>query len=216
MPMVMVTVIVMPVARPPRAPVVRVVVPTPWRMPNHIIGHIYVPDQWPGCNDIGRIVADLDRFIATLPVAIVARVGRFAIVRQLIGFNDVVFSVKVFIPDELDQYLSVVFFLHKKYSHILVFAIAYRHAQGNGVQISIHIVRNPDIVNVIVAIQVQIIDLGFLVVQFSFKTFQCFRLLKQFQYSVKVQVIAGQVQFFLFCLRFHGQAAEHACDNDDE
>jgi len=56
--------------------------------------------------------------------------------------------------------------------------------------ISIDIVADSYIINKVIAIKVEVIDPGILVVKVSFKTFKCFGFLEHLHYSIKVKIIA--------------------------
>lgn len=106
----------------------------------------------------------------------------------------------------MDQYLSVVFFLDKKYGDVLVFGIADCNFQTDRMKVAFNLIRNPDIVDIVVTIQIEVINFGFFVIEFFLKTFQCFGFLKKFHYCVKIQIIAWKVEFFLFGLCDHSRA----------
>lgn len=86
----------------------------------------------------------------------------------------------------MDQYLAVVFFLDKKYGYVLVFVIADSYFKSDGMKVAINLIGNTDIVNVVVSVQIEVINLGFFIIEFFLKTFQCFGFLKEFHDCIKI------------------------------
>jgi hypothetical protein len=77
--MVMISIVVMPETRPPRSPIIGIILPAPRRMPDHIIRNINVTYDRPGRNDISGIGTGLHRFITALLISSITWIGRFAI-----------------------------------------------------------------------------------------------------------------------------------------
>jgi hypothetical protein len=65
------------------------------------------------------------------------------------------------------------------------------------VYISFHIVRNRNIIYKVIAVQVQVVDHGFLVIQALFKSFQGFRILEQIHHSIEVKIVSRQTKVFI-------------------
>ena len=61
---------------------------------------------------------------------------------------------------------------------------------------SIHIIRYRYVIDHVIAIKVKVIDPGIFIIQVPFKSFQCFRFLKQVHHSVEVKVISRQTKVF--------------------
>jgi hypothetical protein len=62
------------------------------------------------------------------------------------------------------------------------------------VHISVCIIRNCDIIYIVIAVQVEVVNCRFLIVQASFKLFQCLRLLEQIHHSVEVEIVSRQTK----------------------
>ena len=63
--------------------------------------------------------------------------------------------------------------------------------------ISIGVISNCDIVDEVIAVEIKIIDLRFLIVKVSLKSFKSFRLLEKLHHRVEVEIVSGQSQVFI-------------------
>jgi hypothetical protein len=64
------------------------------------------------------------------------------------------------------------------------------------VDIAILVVYYHNIINQIVAIQVEIVYPGIFIIEVSFKLFKGFRLLEKLHYRIKVQIVARETKVF--------------------
>lgn len=126
-------------------------------------------------------------------IATVSRIGPLSIV----GLNDIIGPVKCFITDQLYLYRSVGKSLYHKYCHILVFMLIDGYSQHDIVNITIHIVKHHDVVNVIISGEVEVVDHPFRVIQSSLESLKGFRLLKEVHNGKQIEVISRQAQVLL-------------------
>jgi hypothetical protein len=66
------------------------------------------------------------------------------------------------------------------------------------VQVPVYMVFHPDIVYIVIPVQVQVIHFRIFLIKLPFKTFQRLRLLKKLQNCVEIEVISRQIEFFFF------------------
>lgn len=194
-PIVMVAIIIVPVIRMPGMPPGRVVIPVPGRVPCHIGRQIKKTDQGPGSYFIGCNTVHNNR----LPFhhrccAHITRIGRFTRIITVIGFDDIIFTIQGFIPDQLDPHLVVGFPLHDEYSKVLGFTCIYCNLKQDEMHISIRFINDPDVIDPVIPVQIKIINPGVLIIQVSFKTLKGLRFLEEFHNSKEVQVITWQSQ----------------------
>ena len=93
--------------------------------------------------------------------------------------------------------MSIIETLHCKNSYILVFRWTYCYLQNNIMDIAVDIVKYPDVINKAIAIKIKIINVGFLIIQVSFKLLESFRFLEQLHYGIEIKIIPGQTQIIL-------------------
>jgi len=127
---------------------------------------VYKPDHGPGSN----IIIGRGDYIDISPVSFpgISRIGRFGIDR----FNNIIRSIERLIPDQLDLHFSVPKLFHYKNSDVLLLVAVQCGTQNNGMYISVDIVRNGNIIYKVIAVQVQVIDHGLLIIQTLLKSFQ--------------------------------------------
>lgn len=113
------------------------------------------------------------------------------------GFDDVILAIKVFIADQLNLDLAPVVLVNGKNGYVLVFLLVDGDLQYYGVVISISIIDHFDIVDQVIAVQVEVVDFSIGGIEVTFKPFECFRLLEEVHHGVEVQVITREVQFFI-------------------
>ncbi|MDN3656019.1 hypothetical protein QWZ08_10305 [Ferruginibacter paludis] len=70
--------------------------------------------------------------------------------------------------------------MYCKYGYILFFSGAYIYLQHDGMYIAIGVINYFYVIGFVIAIQIKVIDFAIFFIEFSFKTFQRFRLLEQF------------------------------------
>jgi len=86
-------------------------------------------------------------------------------------------------------------------------------------KITVGIIGNGYIVNQVVSVQVEVIDPGILIVQISFKSFQCLRFLEQLHHGIEVKIVTRQAKIFIrlvlgpHCTRSGKEECEDRCDN---
>jgi hypothetical protein len=190
-PVVMVPVVIVPVVGSPGAPVGRVVSPVPGGPPDHVTRTIHPPDHRPvsdiiigGGHDIHSPHVGLSR---------VPGIRGLGVDR----LNDVIWTVEGLVPDQLDLYRSVPQLLNHEHSYILLIVAVQLSAKDDGVYLSLGIIGNRDVIDVVVAVQVQVVDHGLLVVQAPFECFQCLGFLEQVHHGIQVQVVSRQTQVFI-------------------
>jgi len=163
-PVVVVTVVVVPEERPPGMPVDRVVTPVPVGAPYDVAGTVDVPDHRPGCylivggGDHGHIVP-LDG-----PSGVTG-IGRLSIV----GLNYVIPSVKSLVADQLYLNLAVAKLLNGEYCHVLVLVTVKNRTEDYRVDIAADKIGNGKVIDITVVVQVEVVDPGVLLVKASFK-----------------------------------------------
>jgi hypothetical protein len=104
----------------------------------------------------------------------------------VIGFYNVVFSVKQLVANQLYLHGTVVKLLNSKHGYVLCFTLIDCNPQNNVVHIPIDIIIHHDVIDHVVAIQVEIVHQSVFIIQISFKIFEGFRFLKQFHYCIEI------------------------------
>jgi hypothetical protein len=112
-------------------------------------------------------------FIWIAGITHIAGIWRFCIL-CIIGFYNVILTVKQFIANQLYLNRSVAEALHGKNSNILGFMLIECNTQYNGVKIAFSVIKNHYIIDQIVSVQVKIIYHGIFIIQASFKIFKGF------------------------------------------
>lgn len=197
-PVVVISVVVMPVVGTPGVPVYRVVSPVPGGAPYYIVGHVYEPYYRP-CGNFNVSGPYNCRIVPVCPSGITG-IGCLGI----IGFYYVIPSVKCFVTYKLYLYRTVAETLNGEYGYVLTFVPVENCLKHNCMNIPVNIVKDLYIIDVIIVIQVKIVDPGVLIVQAPFKPFKGFRFLEQFHYCIKIEVITRQTQIFIrIVLRHH-------------
>lgn len=164
------------------------------------------PDHWPGCDIIIGGSNHIHIFSVSLPG--VSRIRRFGIDR----FNDIVRPVKRLIPDQLNLDRTVPQLFNHENSNILLLVTVKGCAKCYGMDISVNIVRNRNVVNIIITVKIQVIDGGFLIIQASLKRFQCLRLLEEIHHGIKVQIVSRQTKIFIGIVL--GSNSRSCCDKE--
>ena len=187
-----ISVVEVPVVGSPGPPVDRVVTPVPRGAPADVVRIVYEPDHRPGsdfiiCGSYHGNIVSVDG------PATVAGIRCFSIY----GFNDVVSSVKRLIADELYLYRSVAELLHGEDCHILVFVAVEGCTQHYVVNIAVDIVGDSQVINHVVAVEVEVVDPGVLVVEISLEGFESLRLLEKLHHCVEIQIVTRETQVFL-------------------
>jgi len=163
-PVVVVTVVVVPEERLPGTPVDRVVTPVPTGAPYDVAWTVDKPDDRPGCylivggGDNGHI----------LPLdgpSFVTGIRRLSIV----WFNNVIPSVKSFVTDKLYLDLAVTKLLNGEYCHILELVAVKHRTDYYCVDIAVDIIGHSQIIYITIVVQVKVVDPGVLFVKASFK-----------------------------------------------
>ena len=191
MPVIMVSIIIVPVVGPPWAPVARIISPVPMRPPNYVARPVHIPDYRPGSN---IIISGGDHiYFPTICLSRVSGIWCFSINR----FHNVIRTIKGLITNQLDLHCTIPELLHDEHSNILLLISVKGCTKDNGVHISIDIIGNRNIIYEVVTIQVQVIDGGFFVIQAPLKSFQGFRFLEQIHHGVEIQVVSRQTQVFI-------------------
>ncbi len=187
-PVVMVSVVVVPVVGPPWTPVDRVVPPVPGGPPDHVPGVVDESDQRPGRD----VIIGGGHHIDIVPdyLAGVSRIGRFGIDR----FDDIVGAVEGLIPDQLDLDSSAGQLLHHENGHVLLFVTAQGRTQHNVVHIPVHIVGNRNIIDQVIAVQVQVVNHLILAVEAPLKLLEGLRFLEQVHDGIEIQVVSRQTK----------------------
>ena len=107
---------------------------------------VNIPDQRPGCN---IIIGRCDHIIISLvDFTGVSWIRCFGID----WFNDIIGSVKGFIPDQLDLRGPVLQLFHYEYCDILLFIAIQGSTQNDGMYIFFHIVRNRYIIDEVITV----------------------------------------------------------------
>jgi hypothetical protein len=190
-PVIVVPVIVVPVVGPPRAPVGWVIPVVPVRPPNNIPGMVNIADHRPGCN---FIIGGCDHlYISPVGLPGVARIGRFGVDR----FDDIVTSVQRLVANQLDLNSTVTQFFNYKNGNVLLLILVQGGTKHNGMHFSVWIVCNSDVIDVVIAVQVQVVDRRLLIIQTSLKFFEGLRLLEQVHHGVEVQVVSRQTKILI-------------------
>ena len=130
-------------------------------------------------------------------IALKTRIRRALVIK--IWLDDIVFSIQVLITDNLNG-CPVLFLLHYEHGHALRFTLSKIDLQHDVVNIFINTIHYPDIINFSIFVQVKVIDLILFIVQFTFKDFQGFTLLKKLQRCIQVEVIARKAEAFFLIL----------------
>lgn len=117
---------------------------------------VNVPDHRPGCHLVSG--CPYHRYVVTdLTPAHIAGVGCLTVI-CIVGFDDVVFTVKLLITNELYFYRSVLELFNSEHCHILALLLAKGNTHHNGVHVVFHIVIDHDVVNQIVTVEVKVIN----------------------------------------------------------
>jgi len=124
-------------------------------------------------------------FVIPYIVSHVARIWSRSVF-GVVGFNNVVLSVKQLVANQLYLNGTVVKLLNSKYGYVLCFTLIDCNPQNNVVHISIDIVIHHDVIDHVVAIQVEVVHQSVFIVQLSFEIFECFRFLEQFHYCIEI------------------------------
>jgi hypothetical protein len=190
MPVIMVPVIVVPVVGSPWSPVGRIISIVPVGSPYNVPRGINIPDHRPGCN----IVVSGGNHIHIFPVGFpgIARIWCFGID----WFDNIIRSVKCLITNQLNLNSTIPQLLHHKNSDILLLVSIQCCAKCNGMHISICIIRYCNIIYIIIAVQVEVVNCGFLVIEFSLEFFQGLRSLENIHYGIEVQIVSRKTKVF--------------------
>jgi len=149
--------IIMPVPGTPRIPVNRIITPVPSRTPGDISGIENKPDQRPGCNLIRGGPYNRNRGGTSVP----ARIAGIRGLPFLIGINrldNIIFTVKLLIPDELYPDRLVTETFNSEDGHILEIIPVQGNAEHDIVDIPVYVVLYLNIIHQIIPVQVKIID----------------------------------------------------------
>ncbi len=152
-PVVVVTVVVVPVQRSPGPVVDRVVPPVPVGAPYYVARAVDETDHRPCSYFIVGGGNHRDIFPLDCP-APVARVGCLSID----GFNNVIPSVKSLVTDKLYLYLTVAQLLNGEDCHILVFVAVKNRTHYYSVHIAVGVVCYGQIIHIPVIVQVEVVD----------------------------------------------------------
>jgi len=191
-PVVMVTVVLMPEEWSPGMPVDRVVTPVPVGAPYGVVRIVHVPYHRPGCHLI--VGGGNNRHIVPLyGPAVVTGVGCLRVDR----FHNVILSVKSLVTYQLYLHLAVAKLLNSEDSHILVFVAVKDRTEDDGVHVAIDIIRYGQVINISVSVKVEVVYPGFLIVETFFKGFKRLRLLEKLHDCIEVQVVTRETQVFL-------------------
>ena len=183
----MITVVVVPVVRPPGIPVCGVITPVPVRAPYNIGGTVDESDQRP-CANFNICCGDHGVVSPVIGIAPVAGIDCLSVVR----LDDVIFPVQIRIAYQLYLHLSVTELLDSENGQVLVLISVESGAQNNRVYITVYIILNCDVVDKVVVVQVEIVDPGIFIIQVSLETFKCFRFLEQVHHCIQVKVVTRQ------------------------
>lgn len=104
----------------------------------------------------------------------------------IIGFYNVVLPVKQLVANQLYLNGAVVKLLNSKYGYVLCFMLIDCNPQNNVVHIPINIIIHHDVIDHVVAIQVEVVHQSVFIVQISFKIFEGFRFLEEFHYCIEI------------------------------
>ena len=163
-PVVVITVVMVPVEWSPGMPVNRVVTPVPVGAPDYVVRTVDEPDYRPGCYLVvggcnNSHIVPLDG------AARITRVGRF----RIVWFYDVIFAVKSLITYKLYLNLSVSKLLNGENCHILVLVAVKNRTEDYRVDIPAGVIRNSQVIDIPVVVQVEVVYPGVLLVKASFK-----------------------------------------------
>jgi hypothetical protein len=129
--------------RPPGMPPYRTAMPSPWGHPTCVIGTIHVLNRRPGpdihngpCGCCSGVGADLAG-----------------------GFNDCFNAIDILIADDLQNSLTVSEFFQFDHGNILHLPVRDHSLKNESMDVSLVAVMHPDVINVSVAIQVEIVNL---------------------------------------------------------
>ena len=199
-PVVVISVIVVPVIGSPGPPVVRIISPRPRRAPYYITGTIDVNNHRPGCHFIIGGGNNLYFIVVVSPIIVahIARIGCLAVV----GFDDIVWSVKGFIADDLQLNSTITKVFDGDHSHILIFPFVEGHPEYNVVHIAVGVVLHHNVIHIIIPVEVEVIDHIVRIVQPPFESFERFGLLEEFHNGEKIQVIARKSEILPVVCRF--------------
>lgn len=138
------------------------------------------------------------RSVAYRCISSIARIRcciRLIAAAVIVWLNNIIFPIKILITHHLNLRLAATV-IYNEHSDVLHFIFAGGHFQRNGMHIILNLIIYRDIIDIIVAIKIEVIDLVIGIVQLLFKLLQRCRLLEYLQYSVKIQIIAWQPQGF--------------------
>jgi len=108
---------------------------------------------------------------------------------EIDGFDNVVFAVEVGVADHLHGNCLVLFALNIDGSHILIYVFSKNGLEHYKSVFSFTYFDNTQIVNISVTIEVKVVQVSFLGVEFFFKLFEVVHFAKQSSYGTKVEAL---------------------------
>lgn len=165
---IVVTVIMMPVEGRPGPPVCGIIVPVPGRTPHYVSWHKYKPDDRPSSNFVGGCANNLHSLV--VDPAGVSRVRCFIVNR----LNNIVSAIQCLITYQLHSYSSVWLLYYGEYSHILGFSGINGNLKNYEMHIPFNVINNPDIVDVSIAVEIEVVYIVVLIIQTSLESLESF------------------------------------------
>ena len=107
----------------------------------------------------------------------------------IVGFYDIIWAIQGLISNKLYLNGAITEPFNGKNCHILKFIAVQSNTQHDIVDSAFNKIMNHDVINKVIAIQVEVVDHYFRIIKAFFKGFQCFRLLKQIHDSEQIQVV---------------------------